>query len=388
MNRKNIVLIDHEPFTKRRKRIFYINELIELGYHIEVWDLSQLIFPGMHLADEITESYLLKINSIKTLESKLQNCDIDDTVFFIECLSTWQNRKIFHLLAQYNCITIRMDLYANTTIKVPLWKKIKKLCSNSFFKIVNGKISAFTTRLYSKMYHIQIPHYYLSSSRFVNRTNKINHPDYELFKFTDHPSIINQKYIVFLDTYFPYHPDLKYFYNYKINVDVCAERYYGSLNRFFSFLENKYHMPVIIAAHPKSQYQGNEFEGRLIIKNQTDNLVIHASSVLMQTSNAISYITLANKPVAFIATDASNQFRRYKEATKLIASTLGKHVYNIDKGNFNDIKIDQIEKNKRTNYIYSYLTSKETENKRNIDILKSILECINDKSYYHKTPQP
>lgn len=379
MSKKNIVLIDHEPYSTRRRKLFYIDELISAGYNVAVWDVSQFVFPGMKVTDEITENYLEKLYTLEDLEKSLNKTNIDDTIFFVECINNWKTRKVFALLSEYKCVTIRMDMYANTTIKETLSQKLKRFLSGSFFKIIRGKIFLIARKIYNKRHHIQFPCYYLSSSAIVNRTHAINHPDYELYKFQPHPSVVKGEYIVFLDTYFPYHPDLKHFYQFDSNnIIACAKKYHDSLNNFFSFLERKYKMPIIIAAHPKSEYTGKEFGGREIIKYQTNNLVTNASLVVMQTSNSISYVALANKPIVFILTDASNQIPRYKYATQTLAQLFDKDVYNIDrmKNNFSKIDCSPLDEKKRQSYIYTYLTSKETENSKNIDIIISFLKQI------------
>lgn len=379
MSKKNIVLIDHEPYSTRRRKLFYIDELISAGYNVAVWDVSQFVFPGMKVTDEITENYLKKLYTLENLKESLNNIDIDDTIFFVECVDNWKTRKVFALLSKYKCVTIRMDLYANTIIKETLSQKLKRFLSSCFFKIIRGKIFFIAKKLYNKRHHIQFPCYFLSSSAIVNRTHAINHPDYEQYKFLPHPPVIKGEYIVFLDTYFPYHPDLKHFYQFNSNnITACAKKYHDSLNNFFSFLEKKYKMPIIIAAHPKSEYTGKEFWGREIIKYQTNNLVTNASLVVMQTSNSISYVALANKPIVFILTDASNQIPRYKYATQTLAQLFDKNVYNIDKmkNNFSEIDYSPLDEKKRQSYIYTYLTSKETENSKNIDIIKSFLKQL------------
>lgn len=379
MSRRNIVLIDHEPYSTRRRELFYIDELRASGYNVAVWDISQLVFPGMKVTDEITESYLKKLSTITDLKAALNHTDINDTIFIVECISNWKTRKIFLLLSEYRCVTVRIDMYANTIIKESLSEKLKRFLSGSFFKIIQGKIFFIAKKLYYKYHHIHFPCYYLSSSAIVNRTYQINHPDYEKYKYLPHPPAVNGKYIVFLDTYFPYHPDLKHFYQFSNdNITACAKKYHDSLNEFFSFLENKYQMPVIIAAHPKSAYTGEEFGGRKTIKYQTDNLVANSSLVVMQTSNSISYVALANKPIVFILTDASNQIPRYKYATQLLAQLFNKKAYNIDKmrNRYSEIDCSQIDDDKRNAYIYTYLTSKDTENSKNIDVIKSVLKQI------------
>lgn len=378
MSRKNIILIDHEPYSIRRKELFYIDELIAAGYHVEVWDISQFVFPGIKLVDEITEDYLIKISSLFKIEELLKNIDIKSTIFIVEIHNCWHNRKVFRLLSHYQCTTIKMDLYANLFIKKTLSEKIRQFLLSVNLKILSSKTLALANIIYNKYHHIKFPSYYLSSSNLHHPDYRINHPDYEKYKFKTHVPIIENNYIVFLDTYFPYHPDLQYFDHFKeSHVTTCADNYHTTLTKFFDFLETKHHMPVIIAAHPKSAYSGNEFGKRKIIKYHTDNLIINASLIITQTSNAISYITLANKPVIFVMTNVSNQIFRYKFMTQLLAKTLKKRAYNIDYiSDYTSIDDSQIDNNTRLNYIYNYLTSPETENIKNIDTIKSLLQKI------------
>lgn len=378
MSKRNIVLIDHEPYSTRRRELFYIDELRASGYNVAVWDISQLVFPGIKVTDEITESYLKKIYTIDEIDELLQTINTDSTIFLVEAHNCWHNRKLFKLLSKYKCKTVKMNLYANLAIKITIINKIIRLWLPTLPQTIRRKSLEIINRLYDKCHHIYFPDYYLSSSSLGNPNQRINHPDYEKFRFNNHSPVVQNKYIVFLDTYFPFHPDLKYHDHFNNNnITECAKKYHQTLNRFFDFLETKHQMPVIIAAHPKSDYVGNEFNHRQIIKYKTDNLVINSSLVITQTSNAISYIALADKPVIFISTDTSNLIPRYKHMTDLLANALNKKVYNLDAiSNYDTINISKIDNETRTSYIYNYLTTKEIQDNKNIEILKSLLEKI------------
>lgn len=56
----DIVLVDHELFTKRRKEIFMIDKFINAGYNVEVWDISNIVYPGISYSDEQNEHYVKK----------------------------------------------------------------------------------------------------------------------------------------------------------------------------------------------------------------------------------------------------------------------------------------------------------------------------------------
>lgn len=368
---KNIVLIDHEPFTKRRKEVFYIEELRQNGCCIEVWDMSEYVFPGMRIVDSIDAAYISKINTYNDFYSCLNEVDTNRTIFIVECIKNWHTRKIYKLLSDKKCHTIKIDFYANTILRESFQEKLKRLFSSAFARIIKGKVKSFILGCYNQWYHVRGFEHYLSSSAIVNRTGMINHPDYEKFKFEEHVPLLDKNYIVFCDNYFPYHPDFKYFFNYKIMPD--GKKYQAALNRFFDYLERIYQMPVVIAAHPKSEYTGKEFGNRQIIKYQTDNLIIHSSLVLLHTSNSISYAILADKPIVFITTDGYNSVRVFKERMYFLAKLFGKSIFDVEHDDHEDIDCLCIERNIREKYIYTYLTSEQTENKRNVDILYDFL---------------
>ena len=53
---KKIIIICHEPLTIRIRSNFYIEEYINTGFNVEYWDLSQAIYPGIKLADQLEVS--------------------------------------------------------------------------------------------------------------------------------------------------------------------------------------------------------------------------------------------------------------------------------------------------------------------------------------------
>lgn len=370
---KKLILIDHELYTKRRKEIFMIDAFIKSGFNVEIWDISNIVYPNIKYPDELQDKIVRKLININDLNKRLSLCNIKDTIFIVECLDIWDNRKIYRLLSEYNCYTIKIDLYANTVLKETYKEKISRLFSSTFFSIINGKIKYTFLSLYKKVYKIKSFDKILSSSSIVYRTDKINHPDYESYiqEMNDKP-IIEGNYIVFCDISFPDHPEFVSLYKKR----PSAIKYRKSLNIFFDFLEKKYNMPVIIAAHPKSNYDGEEFENRKIIKYKTGNLVINSSLVLQHFSNSVSYCILANKPVIFFITEDMKELKQSIQYMNLLSKTLGKETINIDKDDLDKLDINTITEEYREQYIYTYLTSLETKDKNNFNIIRGILETL------------
>lgn len=373
---KNIIIIGHEQLTKKNKSCFFINEYFDKGLSVEYWDASLLFYPGMHLNDEIQENYIKKFDTLQLIENRLKCINVSKFIFIIEVNENWDNRHFFKLLNRYNCYTIYIDMYGNSVLPIPLSEKICRLFSKNIFSSINNISKRILYRIYKKYFHIKSFQKVFTSSEIIYHTDKINHPDYEEFKkleMSGTNAFSKNQHIVFIDTYYPYHPDLKHIYKIK---ESDGKKYQKSVNNFFSYLEKKYQIPVIIAAHPKAEYKGDEFNGRKIIKYKTNELIFSSKIVILHASNAISYVVLGNKLPIFITTDDYNSSPILSKRIKVLANLLGKDVYNIDSCNFQLIEISEISNNYRNKYIYNYLTSKDTEEKKNIDILLSFYHSL------------
>lgn len=107
-------------------------------------------------------------------------------------------------------------------------------------------------------------------------------------------------YAVFLDEFLCFHPDYV-FQGIKIVFD--PEEYYDSLDRFFSYIEAKLNLKVVIAAHPRSDYEvrkPNWYKGRKVIKNKTALLVKDADLVLAHCSTSTKFAALFRKPLCLL----------------------------------------------------------------------------------------
>jgi hypothetical protein len=246
---KEIVIISHEPLTSRNKTCFFIDEYRSRGITVHYWNASQYFFPGMKLQDELNESIIVKVNTLAEIESQLKKITVSDCIFIVEVNDCWENRAFYRLLDAYRCYEIYVDMYGNSVLPLTRMEKIKKLFSANVFQSAKKHLLSFLYKYYKKRHGITTYRRLFSSSSLVHPTDKINHPDYENFRDEMNKSTNlkpESKYIVFIDTYFPYHPDLEYIYKIK---KVDGKTYQASLNRFFSYLEKKYQMPVRIAAH-------------------------------------------------------------------------------------------------------------------------------------------
>lgn len=365
---KEFILIDHEPWTKTRKERFY-DMFKKAGVDLQVLDLSQWLYPGFENPDMLPdESYLTRIYSDSEFSEYLSKKDPSKTIIVEECFRNWHTKEVFKILSDLGFKTIKVELYGNTVLKESLKHKLKYMTAARLLKAIKDKREGYRLNRFYKNNGIGAGPMEIISSNKLNRTLPYNHPDYEKIRFWDKKEVVKKPYIVFSDEYFPYHTDIKYFL--KDNGKYSGEKYQATMRRYFDYLEAKYKMPVVIAAHPKSDYKGGEFGNRRIIKYETDNLVNNASMATLHLCNTISYSVLKDVPVAFVATD---DFFRIKDFERIMdnlsKNILGLDYYNLDHVDFDKIEFHKVDKERREDYIYSYLTSKETENRRNIDTL-------------------
>lgn len=113
--------------------------------------------------------------------------------------------------------------------------------------------------------------------------------------------IVKEQYCVWLDSYIPYHPDLA-----QLGATVNAGEYYGSLRKFFSWVQDNYKIKVVISAHPRSDYikHSDSYEGFEIIKGKSCLLVRDAEFVLSAASTSFLYAITYQKPILFIYQNA------------------------------------------------------------------------------------
>lgn len=363
---KKIIFIGHEPLTERIKSIFHFEEFINKGFYLEYWNLSQYFYCGYKVKCKLKNIHEIEINNLNDFRNQLSKEKVKNTIFIIEVLPIVKGIFIFKELNKQNAYCVKIDMFANVNIQLSSKKKILIRKFNAIKHIIDN----IKIRILERCFKIKKYDLILSSSMFSSNTIRINHPDYE--EYINTMSIkADNNYILFLDEYFPLHPDLIFINSQK---GLSVEKYRKSLCHFFDIIEEKYQLSVIIAAHPKSDYLGNEFGNRKIVKNNTAKLVRQSALVVLHISSSISYAILNDKPIIICV---NNEYKKSKESyifQKYLAAYFNKSIIDLDNERdlycIDDKKIDKIVREK---YINTYLTSDETRNKSNIEIILGTL---------------
>lgn len=131
----------------------------------------------------------------------------------------------------------------------------------------------------------------------------------------------NEDVCVFLDEAATHHPDCA-----MLGVEPAAgEPYFTAMNHFFDFVEKNTGCKVVIAAHPRSNYEDmpNVFGGRTVIKGKTAELVAKSKLVVMHSSTSISYAVFFKKPVISLKIPGMRPGNQADRMVETMAVTIG-----------------------------------------------------------------
>ena len=384
---KNLFFLTDIGFSKRDYERFSI-KILQKFYNIYVVDLmclNQKLFKLNIYKDSIFKiRKYIKIKSVQhffDFELK-NNCDYaidlintrnNKTYYFKNLLKRKRIKLVYFSfgLVPPNCRTLAENSLRILGLMLSPFKFLKKI-----FLVLNNKINNFKfKKLQADIMLIsgkaKLENYNLKNTKKIIFSHSL---DYENFLKTKiKKNFIKKKYYVFLDQYLPFHPAT--YYRNEPHL-VTAEKYFSSLNKFFSMLEKKLKIKVVIAAHPRANLKNYNFyfNNRYVSYAHTLQLVNYASGVLAHTTTAISYAIILKKPIIFLTTNeiikSFDDYRVHSNA-RLLNSTL----INIDDNK--DLIYEQLQKKnirvdlkKYKSYFDNYIKHPKSQNISFIDIFR------------------
>lgn len=365
-----LIFISHEPLTKYLYRLFYMKEITKAGFEISYWDCSEILWKGLSLPDELDENFIRKIRNIQEFAECVHKEDTEETMYSVELRKDMDALPFFKILSDAGRFLIRFKLFENCVLPMTTREIFRSLWDGRILKDVKRRFAnmAQSKRIEKAYEKKEIKPYDIVFSSTDDGTEYINHPDYDQCLQPDSLITKNEKeYIVYLDNYFPYHPDIV-----KNNPNIQQiniERHYEEMNSLFSLIESKFNCEIIIAAHPKSDYKTGVFGKRRIIKYQTRELIRNASLVLLHSSNAIAFAIGYNIPFMFISTSqytlATIEYNRMRR----LSSYFHAPIVTLRKAERQLSKWERVPKNLVDKYKYHFLTKTGIETKRNVEII-------------------
>lgn len=398
---KTVVFMFSMSLTEQDISNFGINYLSQKGYHVHVWNLSPLLNKNMicPISNEKNNITYVNVNNYK--DFKNLSMELSDNSVFIDLFVglsaiTWKTEKIYRLLRQYDVLYFIISLAAmplpnihrsdNGLIRKIIWKlkHIPSINLKYFLDITSSKVILFLkkhTNIYSTPARIfggdsEIMDLYLKRHNYdKNNITYINSMDYD--RYLDYLERVNYQQpkldmtCVLLDDMPTNHPD-----GLLTNTPLVDEKnYFYSMNQLFMKIEKELGLRVIIAAHPRSNYENmpDVFGGREIIKGKTPDLVAKSSLVIMHNSTSVSFAILFKKPI-MVATTSDMNVNVYT-----MASALRCEVIKVD--NDEIMKNLDLTKYKRPNanydeYVYKYIKSRKAPEKKVWEVVEEELKRI------------
>lgn len=388
---ESIIFFVETPFTDRDEKRFGIKELSQQGFQVEVYQLEDIFHKQKYDASKqgTQKEYITYFSTIKELENALQIRSKKVLVILL----TGYHQNLLKLM-----VRLGIDYALHCTNKIPSpsetvseskYIKIKqRLFEEGFSSLLKsiGRALMKSLEAVNRKTPLAPTYVIAGGSRSIEHLTKetldstkiiwAHSLDFDLFLQSIHTSLksspyfdvygnlIEQKnfdnYIVFLDEYSPYHPDNDFF---KIPHADKKDTYYPRLESFFHYLEKKYNAKVVIAAHPRSEYQTKEhFKSFIIIKYRTLDLIKHCHFALIHSSTSINFINLFEKNAIFFNTSSMRWV--YKKATGVFAKLHGKFPVEVDiNTDFGQIDFDKILNTKMNFKDYRNLYIKKVDSK-------------------------
>jgi len=368
MTKKKIVYISLMHFSLRIEKDWFIADLIEAGCDVEYWDVATLLFGQLKEQYTYDQHYVKKITSYRQFEESLKDYQQDKNDYVIVVNQDPRFFTLFKLLAKYGC---KQHFIHWGTMPSPSAKNRTRITGLLFnpFTLMTMAYNKIKSLVYFRLkiikpFDVVFAAGNVALGMYTKKTEliPINLIDYE--KYVDAKlsgeRYIESEYAVFCDINVPYQSDLKI-----MGLPfIDADKYFSSLNNFFDQIEKKYTVSVVIAEHPKANYDKNIFNGRMIFKNLTAQLIKDSRFIISHHSTSVSYAVLNKKPIFFIYTDDMLTYYKHNAIayTDSLAAALNATIQNIDQiKNENELVYNNCDINLYDKFKYNYLTSKESE---------------------------
>ncbi len=351
-----IVFLTRRPISKFEEEKWGFAYLRDRGFKLEVFDCTQLLYRDKKTCESVTAlvqqalqgDYIHQFNSYCELELSLKRLAVSS--LFVDYIMgnldvTLKEERIFRLLKKYKA---RYTFVSAGTLPVPSMfitnnptglkafkRKLMKAVSNPslLFNYLASKVILLLTRhhifypLPMMIFggHSEILQSYLANRNIKSKVIPINSFDYDTcIAYTQQEkNIVTEKedICVFLDEAATHHPD-----NSMLGIEAASpEIYFSAIKSFFNFIEENTGYRVVIAAHPRSNYEslGAPFGERQIIKGKTAELVAKSKLVVMHASTSLSYAVFFRKPIIFLKVPGLSQENHVDRMVEAMANIIG-----------------------------------------------------------------
>lgn len=378
MKIEQVIYIIESPFSKRDMHRFGVDIFKKYGCSVIVLDLTAYLDKNVYLNyvrnDDSSFSFVKEIRSFKDIKKFILSTHKNTIFISFIGNSSIKSVKVLNFLSKTNKefgiilsgllpSPCSMQTSFLNKLKEFTLKRIVKSFTNKMYKILLNKfIYSFIIVSGKKSYEV------LKNCKY----SKIVHGhafDYDLFLENEKNEkiLIQNEYIVFLDEFFPFHPD---YIGMGLDYSIYAKEYYLKLSNYFNIIEEKLNLKVIICAHPRSYYDSlpDYWNGRKCIRGNTINLVKNSKLCLLHASTSINYAVLYEKPIVFLTMEEIKK-SNVQSTLLAMAEELEAKVIDVDNLPINYIVNTEVDKILYEKYIYKYIKDSNTKSINNWEIL-------------------
>lgn len=381
-------------FNARDYKRFGIEVLEKNGFDVEVWDFTPFIAPEEYQkANKPADFYCRNLRVFRTRKEARRALSQLDKHFFIMSLIHYSIKSLFIYRILYQkelkyCIdTMALPTVERSEDRVPrgVLDKLQVLKPSVFLSMVMNMIPYSVMGVNATDFILARGEKFNTPGVAVSNSSEVlwaHSYDYDIYlEERDRPTTVDASIGVFIDEYLPFHPDYAYMGN---ESPVMPDQYYPQICHFFDHIEREFGYKIIIAAHPRSRYEGlpDYFGGRPVIKDRTSELVRNSGFIIMHTSTAINFAVLYRKPIIIVTTDRYNEGWTEDPTPGWLAAYFGKKVHNLDRSiEFDPNREMTIDDAAYGSYRNAYIKKDGTEEISSWQILANRLKRINDDQY-------
>lgn len=350
----SVAFLVESPFSDRDYNRFGI-EILKKYFDVHVLNCTSWIKPKVleHYSNLNRNCYEhIPIHEIETLLSVINELGVDLVIDYLgnslECINV---RGLLKRQSIVRCVTLHGILPRPRNASW-LQKLARSVRDGDFLEKARTKFVRLTKELL-------IPDIVV-----LGGASGLNHPagaadrkiwahsfDYDIYlNLRDETDAGDEHYAVFLDEDMVHHSD---YVHMNISAPTSEERYYSALNSFLNNFSSLTNMEVVIAAHPRSNYdiRPQLYGKRKVVKGRTAKLVSGAKLVFAHCSTSLSFAVLWNKPIILITSDdLINSI--YHSMIQAFSNALKSPIVNIDRPNGFSMSYSSYFRHDRSAYSY------------------------------------
>lgn len=294
--------------TTARKTFYYCFR--DAGFEVDWWQVPTMVYPDI-TAEEWGRAAIPvnAIRSVDDLKCQLVNVDIKSTLIILQDFYDERNNDLFEAVhdtgAKIGFVMASGPRFYNQKNFLLQIKDVSAKCYLTVKKRIKQLFSRQSIS-YEKKSTYFAPHiiFYMGEDfKYFWKNEKtifipVNYGDYEQWLEMKKEPQGDEKICLFLDTGFDTHPQSPF--KGQVCYKEIVDRYYEGMRLFFDKVEADLGLPIIIAAHPRSNYASPVFGKRKIVKNETCKYATQADLFITDHSTSHAYAVYAKKPIFFV----------------------------------------------------------------------------------------